>query len=180
MTKVPAEKKQQNKTTANGETYASTTASPSGTSPVFIDNRPEAIAQRQLQRAMQQSPLQQPLKARQQMMNAPIQLKRISRRQLENGGFTGPHQGGSWQWNVPRSGGIHVTVIRQNGIATHFHVRRDTQGNVHNRIDYNEGADGAWAQGNTNVPAGDELQAQMEAIGQQMIQWIRGLAAVQE
>lgn len=159
----------------------------------FVDNRPEAIAQRKLQEMANNSEQVKQLKAVQRMIDhsqkgkkvivreaatnnlSPIQTKRISIKQLESGGFTGPHQGGTWQYNFPSSGGIHVTVLRQDGHATHFHVRRDTKGGVKNRIDYNENESGDWIEGNVNVPDNTELEQQMRQRGQETINWIKKL-----
>ena len=101
-----------------------------------------------------------------------IQAKRVSIAQMRSLGFTGPHDGGSWQWNGP--GGIHVTAVRADGHVTHFHVRRDTRGGVYNRIDFNE-VDGAWVEGAVHVPAGADLEGDMRRVGQETIALFNGL-----
>jgi hypothetical protein len=189
---TPSDKSQQpdNQSIANA---LSEKKSSGGTASRFADNRPEAVAQRKLQEMADNSEQVRQLKTIQEMANnsqkekmvvvretaannlSPIQTKRISIKQLEDGGFTGPHQGGTWQFNFPGSRGIHVTVIRQNGHATHFHVRKDTTGAVKNRIDYNEDNGGNWIEGNVNVPNNPGLATQMRQRAQETITWIKSL-----
>lgn len=124
------------------------------------DNRPETIAQLKVRDAMITN-------------DSPVQLKRISIKQMHSMGFSGPYAGNTWQWNA--KGGIHVTVRRVNGIATHFHVRKDTKGGVYNRINYNENASGDWVESGVNVPAGDDLKTKMQAIAADTIRLIKAL-----
>jgi hypothetical protein len=120
-------------------------------------NGPAAVVQRQALRRMFGA----------QSSSAPVQAKRVSGTQMTGMGFTGPHAGGSWQWNAP--GGCHVTAVRTDGHVTHFHVRKDTKGGVYNRIDYSEVAADDWAEGTVNVPAGDDLKAEMRGLAQSTI-----------
>jgi hypothetical protein len=95
---------------------------------------------------------------------APVQAKPISNKQMDDLGFvkmTPPR----WQWNA--KGGCHVSAIRIGAAVDEFHVRKDTKGAVNNRIDYNETAPDTWSETVANVPAGDELAAEMRVLGTQ-------------
>ncbi len=128
----------------------------------FVDNRPKAAVQLKMQEVLHTS-----------NNTNTIQMKRISIKQMQGMGFAGPYAGNTWQWNAP--GGIHVTVVRVNGIATHFHVRKDAKGGVYNRINYNENAAGNWVESGVNVPSGDTLKAQMRVIAADTIRLIKAL-----
>jgi hypothetical protein len=173
-----ADKTQENKNEVVGTQNTPNSAGSESTFQ-FVDNRTETIIQRKLHDIANNGPELSHLSYIQSMANnAPVQTKRMSKSQLQNMGFTGPHQGGSWQWNAP--GGIHVTIVRLDGNATHFHVRKDTKGGVYNRINYNEDADGNWNEGTVNVPAGNQLEAQMKQVAAETIQYIKALAPVIE
>lgn len=139
----------------------------------FVNNKPEALAQRKLQAMANNSPKAKQLKALQKMASQTVQMRRVSVSQLRGGGLTGPNKGNTYNYNP--GNGIHITVRKSGPDVTHFHVRKDTKGGVYNRIDYNEDDKGDWIESNVNVPAGGDLETQMKNAAADMIAWLKGL-----
>ncbi len=144
----------------------------------FFTNSPQDIQQRKIQEIADNSKQVSQLKAIQSMANnggtALIQRKAMTPQKLYNGNFSGPHQGNTFQYNFPGSGGIHGTVrlAETNDATSHFHIRKDSKGGVYNRIDYNENSPNTWVESGVNVKAGDELKTQMQQKGTEMKNWI--------
>ncbi len=123
----------------------------------FVDNRPEAIAQRKLQEAINNSPRVQPLKAYQEMANNSPQVKQLRASQLMADNFTSkPVQQEENNTGLPdnlKSGIENLSGYSMDDVKVHYNSDKPAQLQAH-----------AYAQGtDIHLASGQEKHLPHEA-----------------